>query len=387
MELRAKFDADRPTGLLLVGALGMTGMAVLGGVSAMKKGVIPEQYGTTGHPAFASTDLISTRALRLGGWDYSSCSFSQRAREYGHLPPEVASSIEDDQITSFPGLWTTFEYPLTPDQSNVYLPQSVAEGAKLISENIKMFRSAQGCEEVIVIFVGTPARELAPQAFDISFSQAVNSLLPSGVMYALGAIDAGAHFVDFTPSRTLEFTDLWRLAEEAGVQLAGRDGSTGQTMLKVTVAEMLARRGISVDAWYSTNLIGNRDGLVLSHADYAGPKLADKTDALHASDPCFHRVNIEYCPPWGDRKEAWDAVECRTWLGAPLSIRVNWRGHDSQLAGALIVDLIRLIELGSRRGFKGFQSELGFFFKRPFTRENTTISDRWRELVETYVSK
>lgn len=190
--------------------------------------------------------------------------------------------------------------------------------------------------------------------------------------------------MDFTPSRTLEFRDLWRHAETQNVQIAGRDGSTGQTMLKVTLAEMFARRGIRVNAWYSTNLIGNRDGLVLSNPEYAAPKLADKTDALRAS--AFHHVSIEYCPPWGDAKEAWDAVECSSWLGAPLSIRINWRGHDSQLAGALILDLVRLVDRGATLGHKGFRPQLGFFFKRPFLREETTISERWTELLATYTS-
>jgi myo-inositol-1-phosphate synthase len=366
--------------------LGMNGTAVIGGISAFKTRVLLEEYGVTNHPAFARVPLISATQMVVGGWDYSPVPVSRKVRDYGHLPEAIAASINDDDISVFPGLWTPLEYPLDDHQTLVRYPTDLAQGAKFVSDDIALFRSRTGIETVIVVFLGTPARDSAKSLRDVVLAKVEKQLVPSGLMYATGAADAGAHFVDFTPSETLEVSDLWRHAERQGVQLAGRDGSTGQTMLKVTLAEMLGRRGIHINAWYSTNLIGNRDGLVLSQADYSGAKIADKTDALRNAEPDFHRVAIEYCPPWGDRKEAWDAVECTTWLGAPLSIRVNWRGHDSQLAGSMILDLIRLIDRGASLGNKGLQAQLGFFFKRPFLREETTISERWSELVSAYTN-
>src|SRR5829696_2309952 len=371
----------RKLGVMLVGALGMNGTALLGGISALKKGLVVEEYGTTSHSAFAEVPLISAKLMEVGGWDYSSFSPSQKARDYGHMPEVIAASINDDEIPVFPGLWTRFEYPLDDSQKFVRHPATLAEGVKLVSDDIAAFRSRTGCDRIIVVFIGTPARNSEMSTSDLLLARYDKQLVPSGLVYAVAAVNSGAHFIDFTPSGTLEVSDLWRLAESQGVQLAGRDGSTGQTMLKVTLAEMLSRRGIRINAWYSTNLIGNHDGLVLSQADYAGAKLADKTDALRTSHPEFHRVAIEYCPPWGDAKEAWDAVECTTWLGTPLSIRINWRGHDSQLAGLIILDLMRLVDRGASVGKRGFQPQLGFFFKRPFMREDTTISERWMELI------
>jgi len=372
-------------GVMLVGSLGMTGTAVLGGICAIKKEIVAEEYGTTSLPDFARVPLVSAKVMEVGGWDYRSSSVSQVAERYGHLPEKVAASIQDKEVMLFPGLWTPAEYPLEHGREFVRCPSSLAEGASMVCEDIECFRSRTGCDRIVVLFVGTPARDtaLTPEAFRLPDSG--RTLTPSGIMYAVGAADAGAHFIDFTPSRTLEFIDIWRHAETQGVQIAGRDGSTGQTMLKATLAEMLARRGVKIDAWYSTNLIGNRDGMVLSQHEYAASKIADKTDVLRSSKAGFHRVAIEYCPPWGDAKEAWDAVECTTWLGAPLSIRIDWRGHDSQLAGAIILDLIRLIDRGASLGYKGFQPQLGFFFKRSFLREETTISERWTELLTTYV--
>jgi myo-inositol-1-phosphate synthase len=253
----------------------------------------------------------------------------------------------------------------------------------MIADDISAFRAASGASEVIVVFLGTPSRQAGPDA-EGDRGALSSEVVPAGMMYAAGAVDAGAHFVDFTPSATLDAAAIWRHAEAAGVQLAGRDGSTGQTMLKVTLAEMLARRGIKVDAWYSTNLIGNRDGLVLSQPDFAASKIADKTGALDGQQPDFHKVAIEYLPPWGDSKEAWDAIECSTWLGAPLSIRIDWRGRDSQLAAAMVLDLVRLVHRGAASGLGGFQPQLGFFFKRPYLREGTAISERWDELLGFY---
>jgi myo-inositol-1-phosphate synthase len=263
--------SESKIGVLLVGALGMTGTAVLAGICGMKKGVIQEGYGTTSHPSFSGVHFIPANLMEVGGSDYQLCSISQRVREYGHLPDDLASSVRDNEVSLFPGLWTRLEYPLTEEQGFVRYPASLAQGAEMVTRDIESFRSQTGCDRVVVVFVGTPARdpEISPDRFRLA--DPYDGVLPSGLMYAIGAVNANAHFIDFTPSRTLEFVDLWRHAESCGVQLAGRDGSTGQTMLKITIAEMLARRGIQIDAWYSTNLIGNRDGLVLSEADYAAP--------------------------------------------------------------------------------------------------------------------
>ena len=372
-----------PVGVMLVGALGMTASAVIGGVLAMKRGIVPEQYGVTGHPAFATTPLVSAAEFELGGWDLRPSSPAEALRGYGHLPQAVIDSVADDDVALSPGLWSPFDYPLDGDGGFARRPVSLAEGAGMVADDISTFRVATGATEVIVVFLGTPSRQADPGT-DWGLDALHSEVAPAGVMYAVGAADAGAHFVDFTPSATLDVRAVWRHAEASGVQIAGRDGSTGQTMLKVTIAEMLARRGIQVDAWYSTNLIGNRDGLVLSQPDYAAPKIADKTEALHTPQPGFHNVAIEYLPPWGDSKEAWDAVECSTWLGAPLSIRINWRGRDSQLAAAMVLDLVRLVHLGAVSGLSGFQPQLGFFFKRPYLREETAISERWDELLDFY---
>jgi myo-inositol-1-phosphate synthase len=176
----------------------------------------------------------------------------------------------------------------------------------------------------------------------------------------------------------------WSFAEDQGVRIAGRDGSTGQTMIKVTLSELFARRGLATEAWYSSNLIGNHDGLVLSTPEYGVAKIADKRNVL-PMDGDYNVVDIRYMPHWGDRKESWDAGELKSWLGGSVSIRINWRGSDSELAAPLVVDIARLLGSSAANIPPGFVPALGFFFKRPFLRETWSLSQRWSELIDVFV--
>ncbi|MGD8366174.1 MAG: inositol-3-phosphate synthase [Desulfobacterales bacterium] len=191
--------------------------------------------------------------------------------------------------------------------------------------------------------------------------------------YALAAIRAGIPLVNFTPN-PVEVPPVVALAEEAGVPMAGRDGKTGQTYFKVVLAEALRTRGLYVDGWYSLNILGNEDGRNLMDPERARGKLANKTDILdrvlgyrvgerygHPS----HQVRIEYYPPRGDAKEAWDVVDFLGAFGLPMSIRLNLQGRDSILAAPMVIDLARWLAVLGALGRKGPVPELGFFFKNP----------------------
>jgi myo-inositol-1-phosphate synthase len=368
---------------MLVGCFGMTASAVVAGTQA-SAGTDRDLFGVCSHPAFNSIRFASCSDVVFGGWDYRAAEFSAELSRYSHLPPRIVEGCRGLDIPAFKGIETALDYPSESLGRFVRRPSTVEEGAEEVAQDIQEFRRSTGCNVVVVVYLGSPSRR--PSSPDLASARVATGSdeVPSGVIYAMGAITAGAHFVDFTPSYTLEYRSLWDLAATHGVQLAGRDGSTGQTMLKSHLAELLEWRGLLLDAWYSTNLIGNRDGLVLSQPEYRDAKLRDKMDALRL-DRDSNRISIDYLPLWGDRKEAWDAVECRTWFDTPLSIRINWRGSDSELAAPMILDLVRFMALGEGLGLKGFQPQLGFFFKRPFEREATSLSSRWRELLLAYV--
>ncbi|HEY3685717.1 MAG TPA: inositol-3-phosphate synthase [Streptosporangiaceae bacterium] len=372
--------AGRSTGLLLVGANGLTASAVFAGLTAMRRGVVKERFGVTSHPAFSALKLPSAADFVLGGWDFFDRPLYETLKINAHLPDHITRSCEDAQVHLMPAVTSALDHPAPEGAPNVRRPARLDDASRIVADDIRAFRERSGTERVVVVYLGSPSRKPRAGFADQDLSGPADEF-PGSVAYALGSVHANADFVDFTPSFTLEYRRLNAVAREWGVQLSGRDGSTGQTMLKVALAELFGRRGLSLSSWYSTNLIGNHDGLVLSEPEYGVAKVADKTEAI-SLDRAHNAVDIRYLPEWGDRKESWDAAEVRSWLGGEVSVRVNWRGSDSELAAPLVVDLARLLSAGPRRS--GFRPELGFFFKRPFEREDTTLSERWYELVRCF---
>jgi myo-inositol-1-phosphate synthase len=191
--------------------------------------------------------------------------------------------------------------------------------------------------------------------------------------YVRAAIRSGIPVVNFTPN-ALGDDSLAALAAEEGLPLVGRDGKTGQTYFKVVLASALKARHLKVDGWYSLNILGNADGRNLMDPACARGKLANKTELLdevlgyrvgEAYGESAHKVHIDYYPPRGDAKEAWDVIDIKGFFGLPMSIRVNLQGRDSILAAPMVLDLARWVVLLQAAGRGGAISELGFFFKKP----------------------
>lgn len=197
-------------------------------------------------------------------------------------------------------------------------------------------------------------------------------LLPD-IAYALAAIASGVPVVNFTPNE-IEIPALIHAARERRVPIAGRDGKTGQTYFKVVLASALRARELMVNGWYSVNILGNADGENLMNPDHAACKLSNKTEVLDnvlgyspgmkAYGKPAHKVRIEYYPPRGDAKEAWDVIDFEGLFGLPMTLRVNLQGRDSILAAPLVLDLARWMAALSRSGRSGPVPELAFYFKR-----------------------
>nr|MBC8554266.1 inositol-3-phosphate synthase [Candidatus Brocadiales bacterium] len=213
--------------------------------------------------------------------------------------------------------------------------------------------------------------------------------LTSGMLYAYAAIEENCPFVDFTPNVTLETGALLELADVKNVPLAGRDGNTGQTLMKTVLGQMLKIRNLKLDGWYSTNILGNNDGKVLARNEHSEIKMRDKLGVL---EPLLgygdfdHKVNIEYFAPRGDNKEAWDSIDFLGWLDQSISVKINWLGRDSILAAPLILDLIRLVEYAQRKGEKGIQSHLAMYFKNPLGTKARGFYDQYKVFVDYYKS-
>lgn len=385
-----------PVGVLFVGAMGATASTTMAGATLMAKAFVREEYGVTDAEAFASAHLPGVHDMHFGGWDLVGGDLSEAVRSNGVL--EVPADAIDDLrgIQFWPGIRTELDIPEEPRHGLGPVFDSCRDAVQSVADQIRSFKGERSLREVVVVYAASPPALAASSAMILSVEEILSlkgagyeSQVPSAVAYALGAVDAGAHFIDFTPSPTLEFQAVHELAEARGVRLAGRDGSTGQTMLKLTLGEVFKRRNLRLQSWYSTNVLGNHDGLILQMDGHRDLKMSDKLDGLAALlgyADFDHHVTIDYVPHFGDNKESWDAITLQGWLGSRAELRINWRGQDSYLAAPLLLDVVRLIATSRPGAPGGLQEHLGFFFKRPIRREGIELSRLYEELVGYYTS-
>jgi myo-inositol-1-phosphate synthase len=203
----------------------------------------------------------------------------------------------------------------------------------------------------------------------ISESLALNAV-NVGNLYAYAAISELCPCVNFTPSTTFDIPALITLAEQLKVPLCGKDGKTGQTLYKTALAPLFKQRALKVKGWYSTNILGNRDGEVLDQPEHRQTKIESKQNVLAellGEDDFDHQVHIHYYKPRGDAKEAWDNIDFEGWFGVPMQMKINWLGSDSILAAPLAADLVRWMIYFHQRGDGGVISELASYFKSPLS--------------------
>jgi myo-inositol-1-phosphate synthase len=191
------------------------------------------------------------------------------------------------------------------------------------------------------------------------------------MLYAYAALASGVPYANFTPSVAADVPALMELARARNVPVAGKDGKTGQTMMKTVLAPALRSRALHVDGWFSTNILGNRDGLALDDPDSLKSKLNTKStvlDSILGYAVEDHIVDIRYYRPRGDDKEAWDNIDVTGFLGQRMQIKVNFLCKDSILAAPLAIEIARVLDLAKVRGDGGVQEQLSLFFKAPMVR-------------------
>ena len=212
-------------------------------------------------------------------------------------------------------------------------------------------------------------------------------LLPSSSLYAIAAVRAGHSYVNFTPSLGASMPAVEELADKTGSLLAGKDGKTGETLMKTVLAPMFAQRNLKVQSWVGHNIFGNRDGVVLDDPVNKAAKVNTKdwvTTQILGYKPNT-LVTIEYIPDMGDWKTAWDHIHFQGFLGAQMTLQFTWQGCDSLLAAPLAIDMVRLTDLEKQRGGKGLQKHLACFFKSPEGVEDNHFFRQW-SMLEAYVA-
>lgn len=255
------------------------------------------------------------------------------------------------------------------------------EYAELLREDIRNFMNKKNCTRGVMIWCASteiynPLMDVHKdrQAFELGLKNNDASISPTQI-YAYAALCENIPFINGSPNISIETPVIQQMANEAGIPVAGSDFKTGQTLIKTILAPGLRKRLLGVSGWYSSNILGNRDGEVLDDPDAFRSKEITKTSVLNnifSPDEypdlyrdLHHMVKIHYYPPRGDNKESWDNIDIFGWLGYPMQIKINFLARDSILAAPVALDLILFMDLAARINYSGIQDWLGFYFKSP----------------------
>jgi len=323
--------------------------------------------------------------LVFGAWDpvpddgYRSCLHCGVFDKHEHVEP-IREFLEG--ITPMPAVFDQ-QYVKRLEGKNVKTGTSKRDLAEQLRTDIREFKKTHGVERCVMVWCASTEVFIVPgpvhqsiEAFEAGMEANDPAIAPSQ-LYAWAAIKEGVPFANGAPNLTCDFPAMVDLAKREGVAIGGKDFKTGQTMLKTVLAPMFKARMLGVAGWYSTNILGNRDGEVLDDPESFKTKEESKLGVLeHILQPqlypelyghMYHKVRINYYPPRGDNKEGWDNIDIFGWCGYPMQIKVDFLCRDSILAAPLVLDLALFFDLAQRAGMSGVQEWLSFYFKSPQT--------------------
>jgi myo-inositol-1-phosphate synthase len=312
----------------------------------------------------------------FGGWDINSDSLAEAAKEHEVLSYKQFKAAEEVLLGLHP--WKAISDPrFLSNIEGANFSDSKGHSASVLSirSDLSLFR--EKCDHIVVINLGSTEKlvEIEDEIYSTteSFEKGIaenSAKISPAMLYAYASILEGVPYGNFTPSVAADIPALMELALKKGVPVAGKDGKTGQTFLKTVIAPALKARELTVEGWYSTNILGNRDGLALSNEDSLASKIKTKHSVLQSIlgyEVEDHIVDIRYYKPRGDNKEAWDNIDVRGFLGQSMQIKINFLCKDSILAAPLAIEIARCLDLAKRRGEGGVQDQLSVFFKLPMS--------------------
>ncbi|MEW2074498.1 inositol-3-phosphate synthase [Streptomyces sp. NPDC013433] len=353
-------------GVWLIGARGSVATTAIAGCAAVAAGLHPPTGMVTETPDFTSCGLPSLSSLVFGGHDTVDCPLPKRAEHLadgGVLPHGLPSAVHAELVAAEREI-----RPGGPPPGDTGRTQD--QWTDVFAADIRDFVRRQDLAGAVVINVAST--EPAP----------TDGSLPPSSLYAAAALRAGCPYVNFTPSTGLHHPALAPLAASSGLPYAGRDGKTGQTLLRSVLGPMFLQRALAVRAWSGTNLLGGGDGAALADPAAAAAKNAGKervlADTLGTTPE--GEVHIDDVPALGDWKTAWDHIAFDGFLGARMVLQTTWQGCDSALAAPLVLDLARLVVRAREKGLTGPLSELGFYFKDPVGDGPSSLAEQYTEL-------
>lgn len=328
--------------------------------------------------------LANLNDIAFGGWDIYEDNVYEAAIHAKVLDLPILQSIKSE-LEAIKPMKAVFDrsYVSNLDGKNVKTGATKYDLAMQVIEDIENFKIANNCNRVVIVWCGSTEKYIETTDIHTSiekFEAALknnDSLIAPSMIYAYAAIKIGVPFANGAPNLTCDIPALVELAKETNTPIAGKDFKTGQTLMKTILAPGLHARALGVSGWFSTNILGNRDGYVLDHPDNFKTKEVSKLSVLDEIfrpelnpdlyGDMYHKVRINYYPPRGDNKESWDNVDIFGWLGYPMQIKINFLCRDSILAAPIVLDLALFLDLAKRSEMSGIQEWLSFYFKSPQT--------------------
>jgi len=326
--------------------------------------------------------LASLDDVVFGGWDIFEDNCYEAAKTAGVLDRELLDKIkpELEAVRPWPAVFDR-RYVKRLDGPNVKKGANKRDLAEQVIADIRKFKSDNGLDRLVMVWCGSTEvfmTESPAHATIESFEKGLEQndpSIPSSMVYAYAAIREGIPYANAAPNLSADIPALVNLASTTRSPLAGKDLKTGQTLIKTIIAPGLKARLLGVEGWYSTNILGNRDGEVLDDPESFKTKEESKKSVLDYilqpqlypdlyQDLC-HVVRINYYPPRGDNKEGWDNIDLVGWLGYPMQLKINFLCRDSILAAPIVLDVALFLDLAKRAGMYGIQEWLSFYFKSP----------------------
>jgi len=405
--------ADGRLGILIPG-LGAVATTFIAGVEAVKKGIAKPigsltqmgniRLGKRTENRFPRINefvpLAPLTDIAFGGWDIYEDNVFEAAVNAKVLDLPLLQSIQKE-LEAIKPMKAVFDrsYVQNLDGKNVKTGATKYDLAMQVIDDIENFKIANNCNRVVIVWCGSTEKYI--ESTDIhstieKFEAALKnneSLIAPSMIYAYAAIKTGVPFANGAPNLTCDIPALIELAKQTQTPIGGKDFKTGQTLMKTILAPGLHARALGVSGWFSTNILGNRDGYVLDHPDNFKTKEVSKLSVLdeifrpelnpELYGEMYHKVRINYYPPRGDNKESWDNIDIFGWLGYSMQIKINFLCRDSILAAPIVLDLALLMDLAKRAEMSGIQEWLSFYFKSPQTLEGLSPEhDIFKQLMK-----
>lgn len=389
-------DVKGKLGVLVIGVGGAVATTFIAGTMIVRKGL--------GVPVGSITQLATIRLgkreenrfpkikdvvpladlndIVFGGWDLFEDNAYDAARHAEVLTPEDLDKVKDE-LQAIQPMKAVFDQNFVKRLHGTWVKEAPTKWdlKEAVRRDIQDFKVKNGLDRVVCIWCGstevfTPisaVHETLP-ALQKAMKENSPEIAPS-MIYAYAALEEGVPYINGAPNLTVDMPAIWEFSAQKQVPICGKDFKTGQTMLKTVLSPMFKTRMLGLSGWFSTNILGNRDGEVLDDPGSFKTKEESKLSVIHnilqpdlypqLYGDVYHKVRINYYPPRKDNKEGWDNIDIFGWLGYPMQLKVDFLCRDSILAAPLCLDLVLFTDLAKRAGFSGIQSWLSFYFKSP----------------------